>query len=257
MPPLADLQRAMAGALLLGDATGMPPTAPAPVSAEAAHAVHRDTVLGGLANALRLTFPTVDALVGEAFFDRMASAFAVEQPPRRANLAAYGDGFPAFVESDPPAAALTYLGDVARLDQAVAAALMQPDAAVRVGFDLDAAVRLSLPASLTVLHLRSPADLIRDGVEADDDLALAAIDLAAAPRWLVVWRAGRTASVLTLSPPAGRFLSAILAGDGAEAALEAATAIAPPDAALQAIQAEVFAAQFAQIIQTPLEDALP
>jgi hypothetical protein len=247
----------MAGAILGGGHADMPALASSLIPASAAFTVHRDTVLGGLANALRLTFPTVDALVGEAFFDQTASAFVAEQPPRRANLSAYGEGFPAFIDGYPHAAALAYLADVARLDLAVAQALAKPDIDIRRQLALDAAVHLSLPVSLTVLVLNSPADLIRDGVEADDDLALGAIDLSAGPRWFAVWRAGRAATVQTLSPAAGRFLAAIQAGANADDALAAATADAEPAVALQAIQTEVFAARFAQIIQTSPEEAQP
>lgn len=255
MPALAELQRWMAGAILHGELAAMPALASSPIAADAAFAVHRDTVLGGLAGALRLTFPTVDALVGEAFFNQMALAYVADQPPRGANLSFYGENLPAFIEAYAGAASLTYLADVARLDLAISRTLMRPDADVRSQTALDAGVLLSLPVSLAVLALQAPAELIRDGVEADDDQALAAIDLTAAPRWLAVWRAGRTASVLPLSPASGRFLAAIVDGDDADAAL---AACAPdPIAALQTLQAEVFASPFAQIIQTPPEDIQP
>ena len=256
MSPLAELQRQMAGAILDGAPAAMPALVASPISLEAAFAVHRDTALGGLANALRLTFPTVDALVGEAFFDQMALAFVAEQPPRRASLSAYGQAFPRFVSRYPHAASLAYLGDVARLDWAIAQALMAPDADRRRQIAIDASVQLSLPASLVVVGLQCPADRIRDGVEAQDDQALASIDLSA-PRCLAVWRAGRTAVVLPLSPAAGLFLQALIAGDGVDAALQAASADTGPVAALQAIQAEVFGARFAQIIQTALEETQP
>ena len=245
----------MAGAILEGDPAAMPALAPSPIAAAAAFGVHRDTVMGGIASALRLTFPTVAALVGEAFFDQMAQAFAGVRPPRRANLSLYGDDLPAFIDDYPHAAALAYLGDVCRLDLAVSRTLLKADEYVRRQIALDAAVSLALPVSLSVLALQSPADLIRDGVEADDAQALAAIDLAPAPRWLAVWRAGRTASVLLLSPPAGRFLAAVAEGSDAEAALAACAS--DPIAALSALQAEVFAGPFAQIIQTPPQDLQP
>jgi len=257
MSPLADLQRQVAGAILGGGPSDMPALAPSPISAGAAFAVHRDTVLSGLAGALRLTFPTVGALVGVAFFDQMALAFVAEQPPRRANLAAYGEGFPDFINRYPHAASLTYLGDVARLDLAVAQALGKPDKDIRREVVLDEAIRLSLPVSLTAFALHSPADLIRDGVEAEDDQALAAINLSSRPRWFAVWRDGRAASVQPLNPAAGLFLHAVLAGAGADAALEAATTDTGPAAALLVLQTEVFAARFAQIIQAPPEEIQP
>ncbi len=256
MSTLAELQRQMADAILDGDLAAMPALAASPIPFGAAFSVHRDTALGGLANALRLTFATVDALVGEAFFDQMALAFVAERPPRRANLSAYGQTFPIFVSRYPHAASLAYLGDVARLDWAVAQTLLAPDADRRRQIAIDASVQLSLPLSLVALNLQSPADLIRDGLQNDDDQALAAIDLSA-PRRLAVWRAGRAAVVQPLSPTAGVFLNAVLTGDGVEAALEASVTANDPTSALQAIQAEVFAARFAQIIPIPTEETQP
>ncbi len=249
MPPLAELQRRVAAAILAEDLAGMPALAAAPVPAADAFAVHCGTVHGGVTSALRLSFPTVDALVGEAFFDQMARAFVVEQPPRRANLSDYGGGLPDFVRAYPHAEGLPYLADVARLDLAVAAALLSPDLDVRRIFPIEPAVSLSLPVSFKVLSLSYPADLIRAGLEAEDDAALATIDLGSGPRHLAVWRSGRAASVRLLSPPAGAFLAALVEGAGPDQALDAATASPDPAAALQAIQTEVFAASFTQIIQ--------
>jgi len=250
---LAELQRRMAGAILSGDDDAMPPLAPGPIPAAAAIDVHRGTVMGALVNALRLTFPTVDELVGQAFFDQMAAAFVAVQPPRLARLSAYGALFPDFIEAYPLAATLPYLADVARLDLAVSVALAMPDAGPRRHVTLDAAVSLALPISLNVLSLGHAADLIRAGLEADDDQALAQIDLSPQTRLVAVWRTGRHAAVLALSPPAGLFLAAILKGADADTALAAAFSVAAPPAALQAIHAEVFAAAFAQITQTHLE----
>ena len=81
--------------------------------------MHRNTVFGALAQALALTYPTVAALAGEAFFDRAAAAFATEAPPSEARLSAYGGQFPDFLATWPPAAELPCLGDVARFDLAI------------------------------------------------------------------------------------------------------------------------------------------
>ena len=251
---LADLQQRTAAAVLAGDPGALPPTRRGPIPARDAFAVHRDTVLGALCNALRLSFPTVDELVGGAFFDQAALAYVTEQPPRRARLSTYGAGFPDFLEAYPPALELAYLGDVARLDLAVRDALAAPDAGVRRLIAIDARVSLALPVSLTALSLSFPADLIRAGLAAGDDEALAAIDLAPRPRTLAVWRAGRQAVVRPLASVAGVFLSEVLDGASADEALAAVFAVHPPAAALQSIQAEVFAAPFAEVTSTRSED---
>jgi hypothetical protein len=253
MPPLAELQRRMAVALLRGD--GWDAGTPLARPADAAFDVHRDTVLGVLSNALRLTFPTIGKLVGERFFNQAGHAYVGARPPRRARLCDYGETFPEFLADYAPAEGLTYLADVARLDLAIARALLAPGASVRRHVEIEDGIVLALPLSLTTLALGYPADLIRAAIEADDDQALAAIDLAPRPRRIAVWRDGRAAVVQPLSLAPGRFLTAILDGDPAELALADVLAdAAAPQATLAAIQAEVFAARFAQITHTPCPD---
>jgi hypothetical protein len=223
-----------------------------PVPAAAAFRVHRNTILGGLAGALRLSFPTVERLVGADFFDQAAAAFAAVRPPRAAALSAYGDDFADFLAGYGPARELGYLPDVARLDLAIERAAAAADAPMGRLIPLDSAVALALPVSLALLALRHPADRIRAAVEDGSDAALRALDPTPRPSWLAVWRRPDGASVLPLSPPAGRFLAALLEGDPPGQALAAAQGLASsPDAALLAVQAEVFAAPFVAV--TPLE----
>lgn len=247
MPSLAELQRTFARTILSGEAA-LPPEllAPGPIPAAEALAVYRNTVLGGLADALALAFPTVRRLVGEAFFDQAAVAYARAHPPAAPGLAPYGRAFPDFLEVYPGAAELAYLGDVARLDLAIDEAAAAP--ALERLLEIEAEVRLSLPVSLVVLELQWPALEIRDALEGDDDAALAEIDLRFAPRWCAVWRKGQEAAARALAPAPGRFLKALLAGREPSEALDLAVQDTDRDAALLAIQAEVFAASFAQVI---------
>jgi hypothetical protein len=244
MPPLADLQHDFARAVLGGEAPAglmaghIPP--------DEAIGIHRDTVFGALANALRLSYPTVEALVGTQFFDRACAIFVQQNLPRIASLAAYGGGFADFLSGFGPAAALAYLADVARLDHAVETALRA--SLQRRHFVLNGAISLGLPQSLTVLPLAYPAEEIR--AELDDDTALAAIDTRPAERFVLVWRKGNEAAVRRVSPAAGCFLASLMAGNGAEAATTAAIARTPQPEALAAIQSEIFAAPFCTLIST-------
>lgn len=249
MPQLAELQALFARALL-DDPDRLPRElfAAGPIAAEAALRVHRNTVIGALAKALALTLPTVAALVGEACFDQVAAAYATAHPPAEARLAAYGGQFPAFLETAPQTAGLPYLADVARFDLAIGRAAAEPLAARLIG--IEPGIVLSLPVSLAVLNLNHPADRIRDAVEAADEAALAALDLAPAPRALAVWRTEAGASARPLSAPAAAFLAALLAGCSAEEALAQACAAAEPQEALAAIQSDVFAAPFAAVFPT-------
>lgn len=241
MPPLAELQRGFSRAVFTG-------TAPAlafrtgPIPAAAALQIHRNTVMAALVNALRLAFPTVDALVGSDFFDQTASAFAATHPPTSARLIGYGADFPDFLQR---AAPLPYLADVARLDWGIEQALLAPAAQAR--FVLDDTVTLEWPVSLTVLALNHPADLIRASL--GDDAALAAIDLTPAPREILIWRNARQAAVRAVSPASAAFVRTLLKGCDAQEALAAAMQAAP-DAALQTLQTEIFAASFCNVIST-------
>lgn len=112
-----------------------PPHAdPGPLAALArqpAFAVYRNTVAKGCADALAANFPTVLRLVGEDWFRDVAVAYARRHPPRDARLLAYGDeGFGAFLQAVPTAAALPWLEGVARLDTLWRAAHVAADAPV-------------------------------------------------------------------------------------------------------------------------------
>jgi hypothetical protein len=195
-------------------------------------------------NALRLTHATVDALVGEDYFDQVARHYVLEQPPRHASLDGYGETFARFLASLPSAQGLPYLSDVARLDWAIDRALRR--SLTTRAFVLSAQAVIRLPASLAVMALSYPAHTIRESL--DNVASLRAIDLKPSDRYVVSWRQHDTAAVLSIRPPAARFLSALLDG----AAPDAAAARAGGEPVFPIIQADIFAAPFCAA--TPLEE---
>src|SRR6185369_3807043 len=108
-------------------------------------------------------------------------------PPREPSLAAYGAGFPAFLESDPRAQSLVYLGDVARLDWALNVAERADDLPTFTAeclAKLDAGpmetLLLKPHPSLTLLSSLYPLLRIRDvaaGVEEGASLSEGGVDL--------------------------------------------------------------------------------
>lgn len=241
MPPLADLQQVFAHSLLAGGE--IPAAIKGHLSPREAMRIHRNTVMGALANALRLSHPTVDALVGEAFFDQAACAFAEGHPPRAASLSRHGDGFADFLAGFAPA--LPYLADVARLDLSIDRVLQGDDGFRRLA--LEETVAMFLPGSMMVLRLQYPADEIRAAI--GDDAALASIILDPAERYLLVWRHQAQARMRRIGVLSGRFLRALLAGAPAQEAL--AGAGEDQAATLAQIQADIFAAPFCRIISNP------
>lgn len=238
MPPLADMQHDFAQAVLAGVTSGVA-LAPGRVAAAEAMQVHRNTVIGALVNALRLTYPGVDALVGENFFDQVAATFARLHPPASGRLAGYGESFIEFLAGH--VSSLPYLPDVARLDWAMERAAASPDTGRR--FSLDACVTLEWPVSLTLLTLNYPADEIKTALA--DDTALLAIDMTPCPRGILVWRKAGNVLTRAIGSPAAAFIEAMLANRGADAALSSALALSPD--ALNIIQSDVFSASFCTI----------
>lgn len=248
MSPLAEVQRAFARAVMTGapDPTELPAFV-GRVPMEAAFRVHRGTVLGGLTNALRLTYPTIDSLVGSEFFDHAAVAFIEGDPPAMANLSAYGDGYPSFLSGFEPVAALPYLSDVAAFDLAidrVQRAHRRPPRQLPV----DVHVALEIPEDLRLLALTYPADAVRAVLDDGDPDALGRLDMGPSHYWVAVWRGDAGARVRRLAGPAGRFLDALLSGASCDDAFAAAAVGAEENDVLAAIKADVFAAPFATIV---------
>ncbi|MBB5019683.1 hypothetical protein HNQ59_002991 [Chitinivorax tropicus] len=79
-------------------------------------------------DALSDAFPTVKAIVGEAFFEGLARGYAKCMASHSGNIHHYGDVFSAFLRQFEPASVLPYLPDVAALDWAMRRAFFAPDA---------------------------------------------------------------------------------------------------------------------------------
>ena len=182
--------------------------------------VYRNTFTQTLIRALRLSCPAVDRLVGAEFFDAAACDFIVAQPPCSSYLDEFGGDFPGFLERFSPAAAVPYLGDVARLEWAVSRALHAPDAVAldiaslqSLNADDHARICFTPHPSASLVHTLFPADVIWRAVLADDnDAELAAIRLSGDPAWLMVQRGPSGVDVRRLEPALWHFVSALFAG---------------------------------------------
>lgn len=91
-------------------------------------AVYRNNVYASLIDLLASRFPVATRLVGDEFFRAMARAYVEKTPPSTPVLLCYGADFAAFVATFPPASAVPYLADVARLEWAWHSAYHAKDA---------------------------------------------------------------------------------------------------------------------------------
>ena len=241
--PLASLQARMAAALLAPDADGqaLPEAMFAGAHVGAAGLrVHRNTVLGALSHALRLSFAAVDRLVGEAFFDRMAVEYARAMPPRAPQLDEYGAEFAAFVTGFPGTEGLPYLGELAQFDWQFAE-LARARPALETGGPtllLEGGVRLQFLAPLRLHGTRYPIDRLREAILAEDAVALGALELTPGDYRYALWRTPEGVRVRPLRLPSSRFLAAVYAGAGGAEALAAAAGEAGTVAAVAEILAQ-------------------
>jgi hypothetical protein len=217
MPRLHELQQAFGAALIAGDTAAADFVLPDGIAPDARLNIYRNTYLGNLVGALRISYPAVRKLVGDEFFEGACRAFIDAHPPQSAYLNDYGAEFAGFVAQFPPATVLPYLDDIVRVEWAVNVALHAEDAppldaAKLAGLSEDADPSFIKHPSVSLVRAAYPADAIWRAAIEEDDAALAAIDLAHGPVFLIVGRGPEGAHVARLSEDEWRFAEALFAG---------------------------------------------
>lgn len=242
MPSLSEIQTSLAQALLApeGSLRALPDGWFAG-SAATGLRVHRNTIVGACCQALRLSYPSVDRLLGAQLFDALAAEFARRHPPAVAMLGSYGEDFAEFLalRSAPEDRAL--LTELARFDwlfERVAMCAADDFEGTRA-LMLDGGVVLQISTSLKLFNAHFAVDELRAGASS--------AALPAAPRTLALWRRSDGVGVQALSLPAATWLTALLRGASVEMALnEAGKTAATQDLAI-AIASEIFRASFVRL----------
>jgi hypothetical protein len=236
MPSLLEMQQTMRRTLLdEADGAALPHVVAAGLDPAQRLNIYRNTILGTLTRALRLSYPTVQRLVGADFFEGAAQIFARSHAPHCADLNAYGGEFGEFLRGFEPAASIVYLADVARLEWAVNQALHAADVpaldvsrlAALASSDHDP-VRFTPHPCVSLLRSPYPVDAIWRAVLQRDDAAMAVIDLEEGEVHLLVQRVGDGVEVQRLQESAWRFARILFDG---HALGEAVAAIPNADAA--------------------------
>lgn len=229
-------------------------------------AVHRNTIIGSLVDALADTFPVTQALVGDEFFRAMAALFVRRHPPRTRVLAHYGDQLPAFVEGFAPARPVPCLADMARLEWARVQACHAADAAPVQADAVAAAVargeavadlRLLCHPSLAVVTSAHAVVSLWAAHQHEDLATLASVD-ADRPEAALVLRDGLDVLVLAQPPGAAAFVAALLHGERlAEAARQGLDAAAGAAASFDLAQTLAQLARHGAITRLHWPEGLP
>ena len=216
--------------------------------------VYRNNVTVGLVNALADTFPAVQRLVGEAFFNAVARVYVRTEPPTSPLLFRYGTGFADFLERFEPARTLPYLADVARLERAWLDAYHAADSAVLDAAELGAVAPEDLALQRFVRHpaavvLRSRFAAVSIFSANRSGAPVSAID-PDVPEDGLITRAGHDVEIRHLPPGGAAFLNALILGHTLGDAAEAAVAEAEDFDLAAAIAAMLEAGVFASLGQT-------
>jgi len=211
--------------------------------------VYRNTIFSTLTRALRLSYPAVYKLVGSQFFEGAVETYLRKHWPESACLDDFGADFSVFLASFAPAGELFYLADVARLEWAVHQALQAPDVpALRLErlLQLDdarrGAVRFVANPSLRLLAVGTSAEAIWRAVLEHDESALSGMQIARAPRWLIVQRTpDGAAEVVRAEEGEWQLLQLLASGVALQNALDCACR-AWPQPALEEVLARHLAA---------------
>lgn len=179
---------------------------------------YRTSVNGKLRRSLEQIYPVCHRLVGEAFFQAMASAFLEHGVSNSPDLGDYGAAFPAFLGEFQPARSLPYLGDVAQLEWLWHRAFNAPD---QPSLNLEALAAVPpehwdrlvfrLPAGAALIASDYPIHRIWEVntlAAAEHDV----IDLDQGGVRILVWRDGHTTRLDLPSEPEWPLLQAFARG---------------------------------------------
>lgn len=81
-------------------------------------AIHRNNIKASLQNALRETYPLINKIIGNDFFDYTAKIYRQRYPSRSGNLSDYGEHFADFLTAFEPVKDLIYLPEIAKFEWA-------------------------------------------------------------------------------------------------------------------------------------------
>jgi hypothetical protein len=184
-----------------------------------------------LVEALESDYAAVRRILGKEPFEALAERYVRAFPPRSYDLSRAGDLLPEHLSVDPIAVALPFLPDLARLERAVAEAIVAPDAEpltwnALLGEAPDdiAAFPLVLAPGVALLPSRWPVVSIwRTRAQADEAVA---VELEKNPETALVFRRGHSVACARLDAKEAAFVAALTDGAATLTMLEARLASA-------------------------------
>ncbi len=262
MPPLADTQAAIRGAVVDKDAAAVLLRLAGGGDRRYRLSIHQRHYEGSLVKVVRGRFSALEWLTGSAFMTAAATDFVRRHPPRRPCLAEYGEDFPHFLAARAGSAAMPWLAAAGALEWhvgTVSVAIDEPalgldDFARSATSDLDHIV-MTLQPGLAYTSAEWPVDeLIRLHVDgaAPERLAFDPENV-----WLEVRGARGNFLINRLDPGTHSFRAALAEGRPLATAIGAASAAEAtfdPGAALARLFADKLVTAITALDQEAIDD---
>lgn len=180
--------------------------------------------------SLQAAYPVLAQLLGEESFEALACALWHADPPRRGDLALWGEALPAFVAASAQLADEPYLADVARVEwalhRAASAADAEPELATLALLTTHPPAQLALrlsPGTTVVASAYPVASIVTAHLEASPTLEEAGQRLRAGlGETALVWRQGFKPRLRAALPGEAVFVAALLSGASLAVALDQA-----------------------------------
>ncbi|MDX1529595.1 MAG: DNA-binding domain-containing protein [Gammaproteobacteria bacterium] len=158
--------------------------------------VYRNHFRVSLLEGLAKVFPATRILVGERYFDTMASVYVAARPPRDPRLSVYGHDFPRFLSGRGELEGSLFAAEVARLEWTLAEIGEAPDAPVvewttflRMLVENAGALSLRFPSSVVLFDSEWPVHEIRKlALKNADEHAIASLTELSGSTRLLLYR---------------------------------------------------------------------
>jgi hypothetical protein len=187
-----------------------------PFSPEQLLGLYRNNFYMSFRDYLQVCFPSVEALVGDEFFEQLTKAFTKDKSLESASIEFYGEQFAGYIASCEQTKSLPYLADVARFDWAIdrAKSVIEFEefsftdlAQLNEQQQLD--IVFSVLPNTLLMATQSPVFDIWCGIQKGD---VSGIDMQQA-QWIVIFASStKGAEYLSLSLAQYEFLSAVVEG---------------------------------------------
>ena len=200
------------------------------ISAEQRLKIYQNNAQLILTDTLKATFPVVNALVGDSFFNQTAQIFITEHPPKTGDMNSYGDVFPHFLAQLDSLNSYAYMGDIAQLEWLRHVCYLSPQNDALTAEDLAniepesvPALKLSLQPHIQLLTSPYPIDKIWFSNQSDTDTE--DVDLNTGTCYLVVFQKDNSVVVWPVEEALYVLLQNFRSGETFENAITNAMAI--------------------------------